>query len=138
MSRADWFDADVSVQAPYAHRMSAYGRAREILLALGNTGAAVHRRWNAQTMTSRNIPGVDMAPLQRLVPATLSVRALTQLRHPDPARVAQLEVQEPALQVRGSWAKLAVKRAPEMRPRVGPATWLWEGACAPPVAANDR
>jgi hypothetical protein len=57
----------------YEHRMRAYARSCELFRALGNTSAAVHRRWNAQTMTSKTVQGVNMGAVQRLCPSAFDV-----------------------------------------------------------------
>jgi hypothetical protein len=53
--------------------MRAYARSCELFRALGNTSAAVHRRWNAQTMTSKTVQGVNMGAVQRLCPSAFDV-----------------------------------------------------------------
>ncbi|KAI0063847.1 hypothetical protein BV25DRAFT_1899069 [Artomyces pyxidatus] len=96
----DWFDFNLQHQDYLRYRLAAMARASDIFLALGNTGAAVHRLWMAKSnMVSVPdfSPTLDKRPLEKLVPiGRVCERAA--LRHPEPKLTAQLTVSEPALQ----------------------------------------
>lgn len=49
------------------------------------------------------------------------------LRHPDPSLTKNITVRDPRLQVRGSWKKLALKKAGGVTGRMGFAYFVVEG-----------
>ena len=99
----------------------------DVFEMLGNTGTATDKRWNI---------GVETMDEQRhLTPEVTKVRnmgkvyELLSLRHPDPKLTATLKVEYPELQVLGSWKKLNVRKKGAMKPRLGSASFVWNGLC---------
>lgn len=102
----------------------AYNIAADLFLELGNTGAAVHRKWNAKTTVVGVPPHIRSNGLRRLVPES-AVILLTRYRHPDPNVVATQEVKCEELQVRGSWQKIHIPRVDNIAARLGFASFVW-------------
>jgi hypothetical protein len=96
----------------------------DTFLALGNTGAAAHRRWTAGTsvMSMSESHHTPTIKAQYDIP---KAHKLIELRHPDPALTPKLELKIPALQIRGSWAKLLVKHSAKMA-RFSFASFIWK------------
>jgi hypothetical protein len=75
------------------------------------------------------LPGIDASSLNHLI-TNDKVQEITQLRHPDPALAAKLELQDEGLQIRGSWRKVNLKKPGGMTPRMGFAAFVWNGMVA--------
>ena len=108
----------------YRQRVMAYNVAADLFLELGNTGAAVHRKWNAKTTVVGVPPHIRSGGLRRLIPES-AVIPLTRYRHPDPKVVATQEVKCEELQVRGSWQKIHIPKAVNIAARLGFASFVW-------------
>ncbi|KAI0088055.1 hypothetical protein BDY19DRAFT_994473 [Irpex rosettiformis] len=120
----DWMEAVVNRSDYYRQRIMAYNVASDLFLELGNTGAAVHRKWNANTFAVSAPSFLNSRALRALVPRS-DVTSLTRYRHPDPDVVAKQEVKCKELQVRGSWQKLPVPKASNIASRRGFASFVW-------------
>lgn len=106
----------------FCQRVKAYVLASHVFLKLNNTGAAVHRRWNAHTSLGALQLPVSERNLRHLVP---DVIPLTRYRHPDPKVTATLKVTVDALQVRGSWQKIPLTKSINISARMGFASFTW-------------
>ncbi|KAF8581950.1 hypothetical protein K439DRAFT_1618627 [Ramaria rubella] len=122
----DWLDFNVEVSEHFVQRITALARASDIFFELGNTSAAVHRRWLGQTTMSCLPPHVNEVALRGIVKQQ-KVDELTQLRHPDPQLAPTLSVQDEKLQVHGSWQKVSLKQTGVMATRTGSASFVWNG-----------
>jgi hypothetical protein len=95
---------------------------------MGNTGAAVHRRWSAQ----EDIPYSQQSRAPQIMNTILRVRDadtqnILKLRHPDPVLVQKAAITEPSLQILGSWTKIKVKKSSGPGRRMGFSSFIWEG-----------
>ncbi|KAH0586659.1 hypothetical protein H2248_007875 [Termitomyces sp. 'cryptogamus'] len=119
----DWFDFSIDIPELSYRRATALSTSSDIFHALDNSGTAAHRRWIANTSTL-SLPQSHRTP--RLLAETNAERCtqLTQLRHPDPASAARLELKNANLQIRGSWAKLPIKRSAALS-RFAFASFIW-------------
>lgn len=122
----EWLTVEISVQEYYVHFIKALVQMSNIYMELGNTGNAVRMIWTASKNMDGSLPGIDMSSLKSLV-GDGKVEELTQLRHPDPQLSAKLEIQDKTLQIRGSWEKINLGQAARMGPRMGFASFVWNG-----------
>lgn len=130
----DWSESqyDILHQDFYKYRLSALVLASDIFLGLGNTGAAVHRRWTADIAlnTIPDGPSINKWPLKQIAPHGAAL-VLLQFRHPDPNRSAKLTLKNPDLQVSGSWQKIQLKKPGTIQPKLGFASFVWKSAYLP-------
>ncbi len=75
-----------------------FNQASDVYLRLGNTGAAVHRKWNMRTTLSSLPEGINRQDLDTLLPA-LAIWDISKFRHPDPKLSAKLLPRDDSLQV---------------------------------------
>ncbi|KAF8804270.1 hypothetical protein BYT27DRAFT_7069042, partial [Phlegmacium glaucopus] len=118
-----WFPDNAELAIQYA---TAYATASKSFLVMGNTGAAVHRRWSAQV----DIPDSQQSQAPQIMNTILGgadTQNIVKLRHPDPVLVQKAAITEPSLQVLGSWKKIKVKRAGGPGRRLGFSSFIWEG-----------
>lgn len=99
----------------------------ELFLKLGNTGAAAQRRWLASTSIVSLPEGDEGKKAAEGMNETIDLVKLLRMRHPDPKFSAKLELQNPDLQVRGSWAKIEIPKEKSIQPRCGFASFVWNG-----------
>ncbi|KAI0314162.1 hypothetical protein OF83DRAFT_1138114 [Amylostereum chailletii] len=123
----DWMDSTPTSEDFFTARLSGLTRASNIFLKLGNTAAAVHRLHIAITLeTHGKAAGLDPARLDE--PGRMERYAkMAKLRHPEPRLTDTLELQDPNLQILGSWRKLEVKKTKMIAPRQGFASFVWNG-----------
>ncbi|KAI0353841.1 hypothetical protein OH77DRAFT_1406141 [Trametes cingulata] len=90
------------------HRQHLLGlvTASDVLLKLGNTGAAAYCRNVGNTIVCSLRSVMEQLSLRREVLSVGSVHTIMQFRHPDPTIYRSLEITNPELQVRGSWQRL--------------------------------
>lgn len=125
----EWFSAGVNIEEHYVQRITSYARASGIYLELGNTSNAVHKTWIGSTSMEEAPTGVNKSSLKHLI-TSAKVREITQLRHPDPKLTAKLNLNNDALQIRGSWEKIILEKSGGMTPRMGFASFVWNGKFA--------
>ncbi|KAJ7692453.1 hypothetical protein B0H17DRAFT_541126 [Mycena rosella] len=120
-SSFEWSQTEISSADYYFERLTTLCLAAEIFLSLGNTGNAVHRRYLASEM-SYYLP----TKLQQTVGFTPRAGSnLLVLRHPDPRTAPTVKIEEPGLQVCGSWQKLSIDKP--LGSRSGSAVFAFNG-----------
>ncbi|KDQ51405.1 hypothetical protein JAAARDRAFT_185207 [Jaapia argillacea MUCL 33604] len=125
----DWFSHHLDARRYYLAILTTANYAADIFFELGNTGAAVHRRWSCQTMITMINAKYDRGEME----AAASLHKLyevMEMRHPEPRLVPKLEVIDDALQVRGSWQKIEVRKSKTggfPPSRHGFASCVWNG-----------
>lgn len=93
-------------------------------MTLGNTGAAVHRKWIANDVM-QPLPKEYQALLKKITSMD-DVTELTKLRHPDPKLTPKLELQDSELQIRGSWKKVELSKTNSIHARYSFASFVWK------------
>ncbi|KAJ7785074.1 hypothetical protein DFH07DRAFT_907713 [Mycena maculata] len=101
----DWFDCPPRVPELTLLRATALCLASEIFVSLGNTGTGATRRHIAA-----NICKPLTQELARIVNFDL-LRDLYRTRHPNPQKTLSNVTLHSALQVRGSWTKLNIRKS---------------------------
>ncbi|KAJ7155681.1 hypothetical protein C8R46DRAFT_1004896 [Mycena filopes] len=119
----EWFDFNLTFPEFLLERLRARVVQQQIFRTLGNTGAANERRWHSTTLVPRELE----TPETLKIHPHINFDPIYQLRHPDPKLVASLTVTDPALQVRGSWQKIALKKGAGIPSRMGFASFVFEG-----------
>lgn len=95
-------------------------------MEIGNTGVSVQRRWHGHVQAGSMPSSLDKKSVQRIVPSG-TITDFLKLRHPEPQLVASLIVKHADLQIRGSWKKIRVEKPPGFSPRMGFASFVWDG-----------
>ncbi|KAI0075656.1 hypothetical protein K474DRAFT_1646268 [Panus rudis PR-1116 ss-1] len=123
----DWININLLSPEFVIQRGRGLVQASELFLKLGNTGAAVHRKYMA-SISIINLPDNDSArkAVLKMNPTNAMFRLLS-TRHPDPRLSAKLEIKNPDLQIRGSWCKIEIPREKVIQPRYGFASFVWNG-----------
>ncbi|KAJ6579160.1 hypothetical protein DFH09DRAFT_1260524 [Mycena vulgaris] len=119
----DWFDFSIQFPEYYLQRLRARVVAEKIFRVLGNTGTANERRWHATTLIPKEMETSEM----RRIHPIIQQDPVYKLRHPDPKLVVTLAVVDPALQVLGSWQKVALKKSGGITSRMGFSSFVFEG-----------
>ena len=91
---------------------------------LGNSSLATHYCWKAMqdTTTADGARNFDrIAALRR----TDDMVDMIQQRHPDPRKLYDFQITQPALQVAGVWRKLQVAPGPKPPGRNSSMAWVW-------------
>lgn len=109
-----------------------FRQASDILLAIGNTGSAVQRRWFGHVAASSMPDSLDKSAVVKFVP-TDKLNDYLKLRHPEPELVAKLEVKHKNLQVLGSWKKITTTKKNGFSTRAGFASFVWDGEYTLPL-----
>ncbi|KZP11913.1 hypothetical protein FIBSPDRAFT_799744 [Athelia psychrophila] len=122
----EWFSMNVDIEDHFVQCITAYVKLSQIYLELGNTGNAVHKIWSGTTNMEEIPARIDKTKLKRLIPDR-KVTELTRLRHPDPQLSSKLTFANSELQIRGSWKKLSIRKTGGMGPRMGFASFVWNG-----------
>lgn len=107
----------------------AFRIASEIFLDIGNTGTSVQRRLFGHLAATSMPSNLDEALVRKQAPID-SIIDFTKLRHPEPQLSGKLTMQRDALQVLGSWKKVAISKASSLPQRSGFASFVWNGARA--------
>ncbi|KAF9462280.1 hypothetical protein BDZ94DRAFT_1283075 [Collybia nuda] len=129
--RFEWIRWNLDIEEMTMQRVGGLALSSELFQALGNTGTAVDRCWNTDT---DNIFAHHKTPeLESLIPNKKKYERIS-LRHPDPSLTLKLVVNEPELQVLGSWKKLSLQKKGGMKARLGFASFIWNTLPAYPVS----
>ncbi|KAJ7088234.1 hypothetical protein C8R43DRAFT_298122 [Mycena crocata] len=115
----DWIDLTLNVPKMKVIRAKAYCLASEIFASLGNTGTGTTRRHTAGTVLN---PLDD--ELKKIVDFKLMLN-MYQTRHPNPQTTLSTDMRSTALQVRGSWKRLAIANQGEVTGRENFACFIW-------------
>ncbi|KAJ7093289.1 hypothetical protein B0H15DRAFT_1020725 [Mycena belliarum] len=115
-SKFEWSAPEITSPDYYFERLTALCLSSAVFLAVGNTGAAVHRRWLADEIFAEVPAHLKTPDIQSLYPF-LGIDILA-LRHPDPNIAPALAVKQPSLQICGSWKKLSIGKSPGLVPRL--------------------
>ncbi|KAJ7624524.1 hypothetical protein FB45DRAFT_1086302 [Roridomyces roridus] len=125
-SSFEWTPMQLSALPDYFfERTTSLCLAADIFLAVGNTGCAVHRRWVADEMLAF-LPDRLKTSQTRQFDPPLGVD-IARLRHPDPQRISSSTIEDPTLQVQGSWQKLSIRKANTLSPRQRCAVMAFDG-----------
>ncbi|KAJ7438944.1 hypothetical protein B0H11DRAFT_2293635 [Mycena galericulata] len=101
--------------------------ASEIFASLGNSGTAATRRWTA-LKTTVNLSEPHQSPALKSMVNTELLTKLLQTRHPDPQATLNAVAKVPALQIRGSWTRLQIKKPGGVTDgRENFASFIWNG-----------
>ncbi|KAG6906801.1 hypothetical protein DXG01_012049 [Tephrocybe rancida] len=103
----DWINMGLDLPELTYRRAAGLSGISEVFYSLDNSGTAAHRRWITCTSTV-SMPDPHQTPRLKAEVNTKRCNELIQLRHPDPSATAKLQLKDPKLQIRGSWAKLPV------------------------------
>lgn len=99
--------------------------ASDVLLKLGNTGAAAYCR-NVGNDLVRSLPSSQEYSLRREILSIASTKAVMEYRHPDPSVYRSLEISNPDLQVRGSWQRLKWADTSKVTSRMAHACFIYK------------
>ncbi|KAJ7478903.1 hypothetical protein FB451DRAFT_1131191 [Mycena latifolia] len=124
-SSFEWTRGQIPSPDYYFERTTTLCLASEVFLAVGNTGAAVHRRWLADEILADLPARLKTAQTLKLTPLLGS--DISALRHPDPKTAPALSVEQPSLQMCGSWKKLTVAKSASFVPRMRCAVFAFDG-----------
>lgn len=94
----------------------------DVFLALGNTGSAVYNKWYAKSNSIGAPPHHQTAELEEVTNMRAIAEAM-QLRHPDPNLTHRIEIQDPSLQIKGSWKKLKSSEGETVRSHFAMLIW---------------
>ena len=103
---------------------------------LGNSSLATHYCWKAMqdTTTADGARNFDrIAALRR----TDDMVDMIQQRHPDPRKLYDFQITQPALQVAGVWRKLQVAPGPKPPGRNSSMAWVWNSKLYVAGGASD-
>lgn len=102
----------------------------EVYRKLGNTGATVYHRFQAQMVICTMIPEFLRTDKTRslMQEARSNLVAAQMFRHPEPSLVNKIEVVDEKSHVLGSWRKLEIKDAVGgLGPRQGSSVFVHKG-----------
>ncbi|EIW54710.1 uncharacterized protein TRAVEDRAFT_39247 [Trametes versicolor FP-101664 SS1] len=124
------FDWDLYVPSPPSlefqrQRLLGLVTASDVLLKLGNTGAAAYCR-NVGNDLVRSLPSSQEYSLRREILSVASTKAVMEYRHPDPSVYRSLEISNPDLQVRGSWQRLKWADSSKVTSRMAHACFIYK------------
>ncbi|KAI0075654.1 hypothetical protein K474DRAFT_1599470 [Panus rudis PR-1116 ss-1] len=107
-------------------RVRAFRIASDVFLAIGNTGAATHRRHYGCEIAKKhsNSTSPTASALKREIPQG-SLPVLYQFKHPDPNLIKNIDKRNDELQVLGSWQKAEIPRDKSIPPRLGFGSFVW-------------
>ncbi|KAF8961956.1 hypothetical protein BDZ97DRAFT_1920853 [Flammula alnicola] len=126
----DWFDFHLQTSHHYIQVFTMYNTLADAYIKLGNTGASVYYRFQAQVAMSNVPPTVKTSEMDRLLDnAGKELRATSCYRHPEPSLVAKLEVIDKKSHVHGSWAKIELKSPGGLTSRMGCGVFAHESYC---------
>ncbi|KAI0317374.1 hypothetical protein OF83DRAFT_1163971 [Amylostereum chailletii] len=124
----DWKNYTFGHQMFFDSLIIGTARAADIY-PLGNTGLGAFNSTRVGVFSNLLTDiGADLKNdhLQDIVRSKMNGR-IFQLRHPDPSLSHKHELQHPALQVRGSWRKVAIPKSKNIQPRQMFASFVWNG-----------
>lgn len=122
----EWTRMKISSPNYYFERITTLCLASEVFLAIGNTGSAVHRRWVADEIFVYLHDSLKTPQTLKLTPLLGS--DILVLRHPDPKTSPALTVNNPTLQIWGSWQKLSIHKAAALGSRGRSAICAFDGS----------
>lgn len=113
----------------YLQKVTCFNTLADAYLKLGNTGAGVYYRFQAQTLFVDMQEEFKTPELERLYKATREgVTAISHYRHPEPSLVAKIEVLDKKSHLLGSWKKVELKHPGGVTNRMGSAVFVHKGA----------
>lgn len=121
---ADWDIATINYPDASTLRVQGLRRQADIFLALMNTGMALQRIVAADQF--RQFAGLNSYEIRNLA-GPGPVAAMSGWRHPDPQFTKEHKVHDPALQIRGSWLKLPLRKFVPVGGRQGFSHFVWKG-----------
>lgn len=110
----------------FLERVTAFRTGAEIFEKISNTGSSAQRLWFGNVAGSSAPSHLDKAKIESLITQS-SMEDLFKLRHPEPRLTANLTVQHDDLQLRGSWQKIRISKTNSIPPRMGFASFVWDG-----------
>ncbi|KAI0313560.1 hypothetical protein OF83DRAFT_523897 [Amylostereum chailletii] len=126
----DWTLYDPSDKDHWKQRILSMLTTAEIALRLGNTGLATHYTWfaNRQVAAIVDEPSRDIRRyLDQLLPREAQLKKIVMHKHPDPRLSASFGVEDPGLQVMGSWEKIWIPKHAKIPSRYRSASFVWNG-----------
>lgn len=139
---AAWKDQNFSIEEYYTNQQKFHLRLSQSFLTLSNTGCAVHHALAAVCVCAA-IPNQALPERCQRLTGEANLMQVAQYRHPDIALPNRLDIKCPNLQVRGSWRKCIIKKAPGgmPAPRLGFGSFVWKGGlyvCGGQAAMQTR
>ncbi|KAI0313557.1 hypothetical protein OF83DRAFT_1140840 [Amylostereum chailletii] len=126
----EWTMSDPSDKDYWQSRILSMLYTTEISLHLGNTGMATHQTWNAFTQVAAITDEASLEIrryLEQILPSESRKMEIINYKHPDPKLSASSKVEDPTLQVMGSWEKVWMPKTAKIQPRYGFASFIWNG-----------
>ncbi|KAJ7681286.1 hypothetical protein B0H17DRAFT_1333769 [Mycena rosella] len=121
----EWTRGEISSPDYYFERITTLCLASDVFLSMGNTASAVHRRWLADEILADLPAHLKTPQTMKLTPLLGS--DILRLRHPDPKSASALTVEQPGLQMCGSWQKLSIGKAGSLPARMRGAVFAFGG-----------
>ncbi|KDR73272.1 hypothetical protein GALMADRAFT_251865 [Galerina marginata CBS 339.88] len=124
----EWFDFHLGTSQFYHQKSTLYSTLADCYLKLGNTGACVFYRLQAQVNLSDIPSRFSNSELKRLSSiASEALRDISTYRHPEPTLVASLEVVDEKSHIHGSWKKIELKHSGAVTSRMGSGVFVYDG-----------